>query len=116
IEEHLLPTLRATYRGRLIVIILNNISIYINSKITETIKRAGYIVRYLLPYLPNYNLIKLTFRVLKAFSNFLKDLVRESRCNRFIRKHFKHAARGLYIEQEELNAACKELRGNINAF
>ena len=37
------------------------------------------------------------------FSNLLRAAIAESKYNRFVRKYFKHAERGLYIEQEELN-------------
>jgi len=47
------------------------------------------------------------------FSDFLRAAVAESKCNRFARKHFKHAAGGLYIEQEVLDQVRLELREEI---
>jgi transposase len=99
------------------VIMLDNVSIHMNDEITQVLEAAGYVVRYLPPYSPDYNLIKLTFAVLKAwikrnycyrrkqfnnFGAFLAAAVGESRCDRFARKHFKYAAGGLYYEQEVL--------------
>jgi transposase len=48
------------------VIILDNISIHTNNKVEAVIQAAGYSVRYLPPYSPDYNPIELTFAVLKA--------------------------------------------------
>ncbi|KAF1980243.1 hypothetical protein BU23DRAFT_445293, partial [Bimuria novae-zelandiae CBS 107.79] len=48
-----------------IVIILDNVLIYTNNKVTEILKAASHVVRFLPPYLPNYNPIELTFSVLK---------------------------------------------------
>jgi transposase len=130
IEERLIPTLRATYGGKPMVIILDNVSIHTNHEITEILERAGYIVRYLPPYSPDYNPIELTFAVLKAwirrnymyvrsrfpaggFGDFLRAALLESRCDRFAMKHFKHAAGGLYIEQEVLDQAHHDLRNEV---
>ncbi|KAF1964024.1 hypothetical protein BU23DRAFT_494244, partial [Bimuria novae-zelandiae CBS 107.79] len=46
-------------------IVLDNVLIYTNDKVIEVLKAAGYVVRFLPPYLPNYNPIELTFSVLK---------------------------------------------------
>ncbi|KAF1968657.1 hypothetical protein BU23DRAFT_479683, partial [Bimuria novae-zelandiae CBS 107.79] len=62
----LIPTLRAFYSGKLIVIILNNILIHTNDNVRVIIKRARYLLQYLPPYSPDYNPIELTFAVLKA--------------------------------------------------
>jgi len=118
------------YGNRPIVIVLNNVSIHTNHEITKLIQNASHLVRYLPPYSPNYNPIELTFAVLKAwirrnyvymrsrfsrgrFSNFLRAAVAESKCDRFAKKHFKHAAGGLYIEQEVLDWVRRKLREEI---
>ncbi|KAF2462532.1 uncharacterized protein BDR25DRAFT_338227 [Lindgomyces ingoldianus] len=101
IENSLLPTLNRIYGNRPMVIVLDNVAIHTN----EVIEAAGDIVRYLPPYLLDYNLIELTFSVLKAwirrtvdFGGFLRAAIQESKCDRFARRHFKYAAGGLYIE------------------
>jgi transposase len=88
---------------------------------------AGFLVRYLPPYSPDYNPIELTFAVLKAwikrnyiyrrkdfakndFGGFLEAAIRESGCDSFARKHFTHAAGGLYLPQEVLDQAREEIR------
>jgi transposase len=49
------------------VIIIDNVSIHVGQRVTEVVHAAGLLVRYLPPYSPDYNLIKLTFLVLKAW-------------------------------------------------
>jgi transposase len=127
IVAHLIPTLQLTYGDRPVVVILDNVSIHTNDAITEALEVAGYIVRYLPPYSPDYNPIELTFGVLKAwikrnfvymrgrfepddFEGFLRAAVTESRCDSWAKKHFKHAAGGLYCEQEVLDRVRRELR------
>jgi transposase len=80
------------------VVILDNVLIYTNAKVTEVLERAGYVVRYLLLCSPDYNLIELTFAVLKAwirrnyiymrsrfpiggFGEFLAAAIHESGCD-----------------------------------
>ena len=111
----LLPVLsRESSRPR--VVILDNCSTHISSVITETIEKAGHIVRFLPPYSPDFNPIELTFSVLKAwfqrnyvwtrhrysnFGDYLIYAVAASRCDRFARDQFRHAAGGLYLEEGE---------------
>ena len=45
---------------------MDNVSSYYNVRIEEIIRGFGYKIRYLLPYSPNFNLIELSFSVLKA--------------------------------------------------
>lgn len=112
IVRSLLPTLRNVYNGRPMVVVLDNVSIHTNSSITQVLREAGHVVRFLPPYSPDYNPIELTFSVLKAwirrnfvymrhrfigesnFGDFLRTAIQESRCDRFARKHFKYAAGG----------------------
>jgi transposase len=109
------------------VIVLDNVSVHTNREVTEVIEGAGHKIQYLPPYSPDYNPIELTFSVLKYwikrhynrlrqrfgrsdFGGFLKAAIRESNCDGWARKHFKHAAGGLYIEQEQLDRVRDELR------
>ena len=41
------------------VIIVNNLKVYVNARILATIKKESYILYYLLLYLPDFNSIKL---------------------------------------------------------
>jgi transposase len=128
IQTHLIPTLKETYGNKPMVVVLDNVSIHTNNAVRQVLEQAGYVVRYLPPYSPDYNPIELTFAVLKAwirrnymyvrarfpvggFGEFLRAAISESGCDRFARKHFKYAAGGLYIEQEELDRAREELVG-----
>ena len=45
------------------------------------------------------------------FGAFLEAAIKESKCDRFAKKHFKYAGGGLYIEQDILEQVCRELRG-----
>jgi transposase len=122
-----LPTLRETFGNVAKVIVLDNVSIHTDSQVAELLEAAGHIVRYLPPYSPDYNPIELTFGVLKAwikrnyvyrrhhfgrsdFGGFLQAAVRESGCDGFAKKHFKHAAGGLYLLEEDFERARNELR------
>ena len=125
IHRELLPCLRLTYGHKPMVIVLDNVSIHTNDAVRAALEAAGHIVRFLPPYSPDYNPIELTFSVLKywikrnyvyerqrhdRFGSFLREAVRRSRCDRFARKHFTHAAGGLYIEQDTLYRVRAELR------
>lgn len=115
LKEKLLPEVN---RLRFpMVIVMDNLSIHAKEEVRQAIEEAGHLVRYLPPYSPDYNPIELTFSVLKAwmkrnwiflrqscdtFGDFLELALRESRCDRFARQQFCHAANGVYIEEEEL--------------
>ena len=45
---------------------MDNLGIYTNLRVIEAIEVVGHLVRYLLPYLPDFNPIKLTFSILKS--------------------------------------------------
>ena len=62
----LLPALREDLDGRGRVIIIDNLGIYTNLRVIEAIKLVGYLLSYLLLYLPNFNPIELTFSILKS--------------------------------------------------
>ncbi|KAK7177785.1 hypothetical protein PSPO01_16169 [Paraphaeosphaeria sporulosa] len=131
IETQLIPTLRAVYGGKPVVIVLDNVSIHTRDDVRAVVEAAGYVLQYLPPYSPDYNPIELTFAVLKAwirrnyvymrsrfgrnqFGDFLRAAIRESRCDRFARKHFRYAAGGLYIDNETLLRARRELRSEFD--
>ncbi len=46
------------------------------------------------------------------FGEFLQRAIIESRCDRFARAQFRHAAGGVYIEQDEL----EQMRERLQAF
>ena len=125
LREELALILRIYYGERALVVVLNNILIYINYRVEEILREIGYITVYLPPYSPDYNSIKLTFSVLKSwvqrnymyvrdrynnFGHFLTKAVLLSQYDRFAIKHFKYAAGGLYIKRAELEQALEELR------
>jgi len=109
---------------------MNNASIHCNARIEELITSHGCEVRYLPSYSPNFNLIELSFSVLKAwvrrhfheiwpsfegsFSEFLHYAVARSRCDRFPKQHFKHSA-DEYIFEANIRTLKRELKaGNID--
>ena len=121
LTEELLSIL--TLSNRLYTICLDNVSIYIDSRVNEVVEAAGYLIRYLPPYSPDYNPIELSFSVLKAwikrnyywlrptcesFGEFLRTAVELSGCDRFARKHFSKTE--LYIEEAKLEHIHEELR------
>ncbi|KAI9760558.1 MAG: hypothetical protein M1840_002396 [Geoglossum simile] len=120
----LLPALRReSLRPR--VIVLDNNSTHIDSMVTKAIESKGHIVCFLHPYSPDFNPIKLSFSVLKAwfqcnyiwtrsnhenFGEYLVWAISHSHCDRFVREQFRHAANGLYLEEEEYECFQKSLR------
>ena len=48
------------------VIIIDNLLVYINARIPAAIEEEGYIIRYLLLYSLDFNLIEFMWAVLKA--------------------------------------------------
>uniref|UniRef100_A0A093X9Y0 Uncharacterized protein y4pE/y4sA n=1 Tax=Talaromyces marneffei PM1 TaxID=1077442 RepID=A0A093X9Y0_TALMA len=116
LTDKLLPAVNALQRYPM-VIILDNVAIHTQEQVHQIIEEAGHIIRYLPPYSPDFNPIELTFLVLKAwmkrnwiflrmtfanYGDFLTYSIGASGCDRFARKQFKHAANGVYIEEEEL--------------
>ena len=89
------------------------------------IKAEDYLIHYLPSYSPDYNFIKLTFSVLKAwirrnycfiwpayanFGGFLSFVIELSHCDRFACEQFKHAADGVYIKQRVLDSIHEWIR------
>jgi transposase len=100
------------------IIILDNLSIHCGEEIIEVIQVEEHIMRHLPPYSSDFNLIELSFSVLKAwirrhyqflgsqyenFGEFLWRAIIQSKCDRFTSSQFRHSAGGVYIEQEELD-------------
>jgi transposase len=55
IQNSLISTLRSVYGPKHMVVILDNVSIHTNDEVEAVIQAAGYSVRYLPPYSPDYN-------------------------------------------------------------
>ena len=49
------------------IIVMDNASIHYNLEIDEALAIAGVAIKYLLPYLPDFNPIKCTFYILKVW-------------------------------------------------
>ncbi len=101
------------------MIVLDNCSAHVDSRVEQIIEAAGHLIRYLPPYSPDFNPIELTFSVLKAwlrrnycfirsaytnFGEFLSSAIELSHCDRFAHEQFRHAAGGIYIEQRVLDS------------
>ena len=99
------------------VVMLNNCSTHIDEVIIKAIENEDHIVHFLLSYSLNYNLIELTFSVLKSwlkqnyvwthlsfkkFGDYLIWAIEHTRCDRFAREQFRHAAGGIYLEEGEI--------------
>ncbi len=113
------------------VIIVDNVSIHCNARIEKLITSHGCEMRYLPPYSPNFNLIELSFSVLKTwvrrhfekiwphyegtFGEFLHYAVERSRCDRFPRQHFKHSVEG-YIFEADIKALKRDLEADTIDF
>ena len=54
------------YPNQTIVIVIDNLPVYINARIPAAIKKEGHIIYYLPLYSPDFNLIDLMWAVLKA--------------------------------------------------
>ena len=124
LQSMLLPALRRE-GDRPRVIVLDNNSTYIDEVIISMIEAEGYLVRFLPPYSPDFNPIELTFSVLKAwlqrnyiwtrssfdrFGDYLVQAIGHSRCDRFAREQFRHAAGGIYLEEGEIDRFRVQLR------
>ena len=67
LENELLATLQQMYRDKSLVIVLNNCSSHVDSKVEQMIETADHLICYLSSYLPDFNSIELTFSVLKIW-------------------------------------------------
>ncbi len=107
------------------VIIMNNISIHCNAHIKKLIISHECEVQYLSSYSSNFNLIELSFNVLKIwvrrhfheiwlsfksfFDEFLHYAIARSRCDQFSRQHFKHSVDD-YIFEMNIKALKRKLK------
>ena len=87
------------YLGERSIIVLNNVSVHVDSRIVEAIQIKDCLVKYLSPYSSDYNSIELLFKVLKIwmrrhfeifrhvfqndFKRFLRYAVENSDCDRW---------------------------------
>ena len=96
---------------------MDNLGLHVDDSITEAIEHAGYIVRYLPPYSPDFNPIEMSFHVLKSwitryfwqkrtayksFGDFLKMVIEQSNYRQFALKQFHYTSSGLYIGKDKL--------------
>ncbi len=130
LADELLP-LCSSFPAPKSVIIMDNVSIHCNARIEELITSHGCEVRYLPPYSSDFNLIELSFSVLKAwvrrhfeeiwphyegtFDEFLHYAVERSRCDRFPRQHFKHSVED-YIFEADIKALKRDLEADTIDF
>lgn len=72
VEDRVLPHC-SEYPGPRSVIILDNASIYKSSKLCEMCEERGVLLKFLLPYSPDFDPIERTFKDLKAWikKNFM---------------------------------------------
>ncbi len=110
---------------------MTNVSIHCNARIEELITSHECEIRYLPSYSSNFNLIELSFSVLKAwirshfheiwphfdgtFDDFLHYAVARSRCDRFQKQHFKHSVEG-YIFEADIRALERDLEAGTVDF
>ena len=93
-------------------------------ELLRQLKVENHIVHFLSPYSSDFNSIELTFSILKAwiqrhyhflqsahaiFGDFLQQAIVQSRCDRFARQQFQHAAGEVYITQKELDRMRRQL-------
>jgi len=125
VTNSLLPTIAEHFGNRTVVVVMDNVSVHVQEEVTAPIIAAGHLVKYLPPYSPDFNPIEMTFAVLKAwikrhywkerhefgsFGSWLRTAINESGCDKFAANHFRHAAGGIYLEQEEFDRVQEEIR------
>ena len=112
------------YPGPKSIICLDNVSVHLDPRIQQVIEEAGLIIKFLSPYSPDYSPIELSFSALKAwmrrhfrrmwpifegdFGDFLRHAVQSSRCDRYAKEYFQHAAGG-YIFEGDYEALERDL-------
>jgi len=120
----LLPQYNA-FPGPRSVMCLDNCSAHINPRVRQAIEEKGCLIRYLPPYLPDYNPIELSWSMLKVwlrrhfrqlrrqhsdgFGALLIHAIAESICNRKVKEHFEHSAGGLYRFEGDLEQFQRQL-------
>jgi hypothetical protein len=106
---------------------MNNVSPHCNSRIREIIETYERRVKYFFSYSSNYNLIELSFSILKTwmrrhfheswshfqetFEEFLRYTMNRSQCDRFVKEHFRHNVEieKRYIFQKDIDALNEQL-------
>ena len=133
IANQLLPTIARQFGSRIMVIVLDNCATHVAREIVELIQSAGHLIKYLPPYSPDFNPIKLTFSILKAwvkrhwlyrrdecsnFGEWLRLAVNESHCDQYAANQFRGSAKGCYLperqweeQQERIRAYVREITG-----
>jgi transposase len=103
VQERVLPHCSA-YPGPCSVLILDNASIYKSIELCQMYKERGVLLKFLLPYSPDFNPIEATFKDLKAwikrnyklaadfkdFGNFLEFAISQCK-DENARQHFQEA-------------------------
>jgi transposase len=108
------------------VIIMDNVSIHCDLRVSEAILAHGCLIRYLPPYSPDFNPIEMSFSVLKSwirrrfdqiwpsfvgtFGRFVEEAVKNSQCDRFAAAHFRHAGNGGYVFEGHIEALDNKLQ------
>ena len=111
------------------IIIMNNVNIYINSRIQQFIESYDCRVKYFSFYSSNFNSIEFNFSILKTwirkyyhemwslfddnFDDFLRYAMSQNQCNRFAKKHFKYNVQKNYIFENDIQT-CNERLINDN--
>jgi hypothetical protein len=105
---------------------MDNANIHCDPFIADIIRIRGYLIRYLPAYFSNYNLIKLSFSILKSwirrhfyeiwpffeglFEDFLIECVINNHYNRFGEIHFRHSNNGNYVFDGDLEAFNRQFK------
>ena len=107
------------------VLCLDNLSTHYDPRMDKLINRKGILIRYLLPYIPEYSPIELSFNVLKSwirrhfeylkdtyqgkFEAFLEYAVQNSGCNKYAVSFFRYSCEGGYKFEGNYEAYIREL-------
>jgi hypothetical protein len=116
------------------VIIMNDNSTHVNSRIRDAIETYECRVKYLSSYSSDYNSIELSFEMLKSwvrhhfhelwsrydesFENFLSCVINRSQCDQFAKKHFKYSAdeKKKYIFENDIQTLNEQLHARNIKF
>ena len=102
---------------------MDNVAVHTNLRIEEAIRQHRCVIRYLLLYLPDLNLIELSFSVLNAwirrhfyqiqsyfegsFGDCLRYVIRRSRYDQHVKGHFNYS--NCYIYEADLREVERKL-------
>jgi DDE superfamily endonuclease len=92
------------------VICLDNLNVHLDAQVQTALENKRCLIKFLPPYSLDFNPIKLTFSMLKAwmrrhfqsfrhlfegdFGGFLQFAIAQSGCDKKAQEHFQHAASG----------------------